>query len=106
VSQVLRNLLLNALRHTPSGGSVTVTAAPAAGAVEIVVADTGEGITPADLPHIFERFWRGDPARLRTGGIGLGLSVAQSLVEAQGGRIWAESEPGRGSAFHFTLPQA
>jgi signal transduction histidine kinase len=103
VAQVLRNLLVNALRHTPSGGSITVSAAPAEDAVEIAVADTGEGIAGEDLSHVFERFWRADPARARTGGSGLGLSVAQSLVEAQGGRIWAESTPGLGSIFRFTL---
>jgi signal transduction histidine kinase len=106
VAQVLRNLLVNALRHTPSGGSVTVTAVPSDSAVEIAVADTGEGIAAEDLPRVFERFWRADPARARTGSTGLGLSVAQSLVEAQGGRIWAESTPGRGSTFRFTLPLA
>ena len=105
-SQVLRNLLVNALRYTPSGGSVTVAAMPLGGAVEVTVADTGEGIDPGDLPHVFERFWRGDPARSRTGGTGLGLSVAQSLVQAQGGRIWVESKPGSGSTFRFTLPLA
>jgi two-component system OmpR family sensor kinase len=103
MAQVLRNLLVNALRHTPSGGSITVSAAPAKDAVEIAVADTGEGIAGEDLSHVFERFWRADPARTRTGGSGLGLSVAQSLVEAQGGRIWAESTPGRGSIFRFSL---
>ena len=106
VSQVLRNLLVNALHHTPDGGTVTVAAIQSAGSIEITVADTGEGIDPADLPRVFERFWRGDAARLRTGGTGLGLSIAKSLVESQGGRIWAESEPGRGSAFRFTLPLA
>jgi signal transduction histidine kinase len=103
MAQVLRNLLVNALRHTPSGGSITVSAAPAKDAVEIAVADTGEGIAGEDLSHVFERFWRADPSRTRTGGSGLGLSVAQSLVEAQGGRIWAESTPGRGSIFRFSL---
>jgi signal transduction histidine kinase len=103
VAQVLRNLLVNALSHTPPGGSITVSAALAEDAVEIAVADTGEGIAGEDLPHVFERFWRSDPARARTGGSGLGLSVAQSLVEAQGGRIWAESTLGQGSTFRFTL---
>jgi signal transduction histidine kinase len=106
VAQILRNLLVNALRHTPSGGSITVTATGTTGAVETSVADTGEGIAPEHLPHIFERFWRADPARARTGGTGLGLSVAQSLVQAQGGRIWVESTLHRGSTFHFTLPLA
>jgi signal transduction histidine kinase len=108
VAQVLRNLLVNALRHTPPGGSVTVTAAATDRALEIAVADTGEGISAEDLPHVFERFWRADPSRSRddrlAGGTGLGLSVAQSLVEAQGGRIWAESTPGEGTVFRFTLP--
>jgi signal transduction histidine kinase len=121
LAQVLRNLLINALRHTPAGGSVTVSAALAerglpgtaardCQAVEIAVADTGEGIAPEDLPHVFERFWRADRARTRpvlpahTGGTGLGLAVAQSLVEAQGGCMGVESTPGRGSTFWFTLP--
>jgi two-component system sensor histidine kinase BaeS len=110
---VLRNLLINALRHTPPGGSVTVSASCTIKTLEIVIADTGEGIAPDDLPHVFERFWRADPARARSrvgaegrlaGGTGLGLSVAQSLVEAQGGRIWVESTPGEGTVFRFTLP--
>ena len=104
VTQVLRNLLVNAVRHTPAGGAITVTARPTAGAVEVAVSDTGEGIAPEALPHIFDRFWRADPARIRAGGAGLGLSVAQSLVQAQGGRIWVESTPGQGSTFRFTLP--
>ncbi len=106
VSQVLRNLLVNALRYTPAGGTVTVDAGSAGGMVEVAVADTGAGIDPRDLPHIFERFWRADPARVRMGSTGLGLSIAQSLIEAQGGRIWAESAPGQGSTFRFTLPVA
>jgi two-component system, OmpR family, sensor kinase len=106
VAQILRNLLINALRHTSGEGSVTVSAAQQATMVEVTVADTGEGIDPHDLPHVFERFWRADPARARTGAAGLGLSVAQSLVEAQGGRIWAHSTPGQGATFRFTLPIA
>jgi len=113
VAQVLRNLLVNALRHTPPDGSVTVTAARVGRALEIAGADTGEGIPPDDLPHVFERFWRTDPARSRGdgeaplgSGTGLGLAVAQSLVEAQGGRIWVESALGEGSVFLFTLPLA
>jgi signal transduction histidine kinase len=108
VAQVLRNLLINALRHTPAGGSVTVVASAIQDEVEIAVADTGEGIAPEHLPHVFERFWQGDAARTRqdrsAGSSGLGLSVAQSLVEAQGGRIWAESKLGQGSIFRFTVP--
>jgi signal transduction histidine kinase len=108
VAQVLRNLLVNALRHTAPGGSVKVMTSLTDDAVEIAIADTGEGIAPEDLPHIFERFWRADRARVRdnrlAAGTGLGLSVAKSLVEAQGGRIWAESTLGQGSTFRFTLP--
>jgi len=111
VAQVLRNLLVNALRHTQSGGAVTVEAFARNGVLEIAVVDTGEGIAPIDLPHVFERFWRADPARSRGdgetplgSGTGLGLAVAESLVEAQGGRIWAESALGEGSVFRFTLP--
>jgi two-component system OmpR family sensor kinase len=110
VAQILRNLLVNALRHTPPGGSVAVLATAQRDVVEIAVSDSGEGIAPENLPHIFDRFWRADPARARGGpwgnSSGLGLSVAQSLVEAQGGRIWATSQPGEGSTFCFTLPLA
>ena len=112
VAQVLRNLLVNALRHTPPGGTVTVEAVAQNGMVEITVADTGEGIAPEHIAHVFERFWRADPARSRSSdekarlgsGTGLGLAVAQSLVEAQGGRIWVESVLGEGTTFRFTLP--
>jgi signal transduction histidine kinase len=108
--QILRNLLVNALRHSQEGDSVTVTARVANGTGEIAVSDTGEGIEPEELPHVFDRFWRAERSRARderwAGGSGLGLSVTQSLVEAQGGRIWAESELGRGSTFRFTLPLA
>jgi len=110
VGQVLRNLLLNAAQHTPAGGKVTVTARPVAGMLEVSVSDMGVGISPENLPHVFERFWRADPARARAsrlgGGTGIGLAVAQSLVEAQGGRIWVESTLGQGTTFRFTLPLA
>ena len=114
LAQVLRNLLSNALRHTAAGGSVTVAATASGKSVEIMVADSGEGIAPEDLPHVFDRFWRADAARTRgerdgvsywSSGSGLGLSIAQSLVEAHGGRIWVESTPGQGAAFYFTLPR-
>jgi two-component system OmpR family sensor kinase/two-component system sensor histidine kinase BaeS len=110
VTQVLSNLLVNAVRHTPLGGSVKVAARDVEDYVELSVADNGEGIALDDLPHVFERLWQADRARARskrkTGGTGLGLSVAQSLVQAQGGRIWVESIVGRGSTFRFTLPKA
>jgi two-component system OmpR family sensor kinase len=110
LAQVLRNLLLNALQHTPRGGSVSVSGRQTGDHVEIAVADTGEGIAASDLRRVFDRFWRADRARARgegwNGSTGLGLSIAQSLVAAQGGRIWAASTPGEGSTFYFTLPVA
>ena len=96
VHQVLFNLLDNAVRFTPAGGAVTVTGARDNGSVDVAVADTGPGIAPEHLPRLFERFYRVDPARSRDdGGTGIGLAIARSVVEAHGGRIWAESEPGR-----------
>ena len=110
VAQVLRNLLVNAIRQTPNGGSVTVSATAPHDPVEIAVSDTGEGIAPDDLPHVFDRFWRAAPARAHgnqcSDSSGLDLCVAQSLVEAQGGCIRADSQPGEGSTFCFTLPVA
>jgi two-component system OmpR family sensor kinase len=110
VAQVLYNLSMNALQHTPSGGSIAVTAFATEKGLEVVVTDTGEGIAPEHLTHIFDRFWRVDPSRTRDKGwkdsSGLGLAIAQSLISVQGGRIWVESELGEGSAFHFTLPLA
>ncbi len=106
LAQVLLNLVTNAIRHTPPGGQIAVTAHRSdAGEVLVTVADTGEGIPVEHLPHVFERFYQVDPAR-SSRGTGLGLSIARSLVEAHGGRIWVESEPGAGSAFVFTLPLA
>ncbi len=107
VHQVLFNLLDNAVRFTPPGGRVTVTASRRNGAVDVAVADTGPGIPPEHLPRLFERFYRVNPARSRDdGGTGIGLAIARSVVEAHGGRIWAVSEPGRGSTFTFELPTA
>ncbi|MFH1775510.1 MAG: ATP-binding protein [Chloroflexota bacterium] len=107
ISQVLLNLIENALAHTAKGGTITVTAKGEGASVEVAVSDTGEGIPAADLPHIFERFYRVDKSRARaTGGSGLGLTIAKRLVEAHGGRIEARSEPGKGSRFSFNLPVA
>jgi len=132
LAQIMRNLLSNALRHTPEGGQITVSAVynghcefngPA---VRIVVADTGEGIPPGDLPHVFDRFWRasgemgsrsrergGPSTTLRRGsghgsgrGSGLGLAIARHLVQAHGGEMGVESKVGQGSRFWFTLPVA
>lgn len=108
IAQVLRNLLSNALRHTPAGGSIRVTAQPSPQSgkdILVSVADTGQGIPAQDLPYIFERFYRVDRSRTRsTGGAGIGLTIVKQLVEAHGGRVWVESTPGKGSAFFFTLP--
>ncbi|MCB0154159.1 MAG: HAMP domain-containing protein, partial [Anaerolineae bacterium] len=107
--QVLHNLLANAVRHTPAGGQISLTAKAAPATVEISVSDTGSGIAPLDLPLVFDRFWRADKSRSREqGGSGLGLAIARQLVEAQGGTIGVASEgqPGRGSRFWFTLPVA
>jgi signal transduction histidine kinase len=107
VSQVLHNLLENAVAHTGRGGKITISAATRGGWVEVGVRDTGEGIPAQDLPNIFERFYRVDKSRARaTGGSGLGLTIAKRLVEAHGGRIEVESELGKGSRFTFTLPVA
>ncbi|MBP6440421.1 MAG: HAMP domain-containing protein [Caldilineaceae bacterium] len=94
LNQVLLNLLDNALRHTPAGGVVTVAVHTVDDAATVTVADNGPGIPPADLPHVFDRFYRGDRSRNRaTGGTGLGLAIARQLVEAHGGRIWVDSPP-------------
>jgi len=104
VMRVLGNLLSNAAKFTSEGGNVTVTLAREEGFCKVSIADTGAGIDADALPHVFERFWQADSAARR--GTGLGLAIAKGIVEAHGGRIWAESELGRGSTFHFTLPLA
>jgi signal transduction histidine kinase len=107
LDQALSNLVANALRHTPAGGWVMLAACPSQGGVELSVADTGPGIPADDLPHVFDRFWRGDPARGRAagGGAGLGLSIARQLVEAHGGTLRVESEEGAGARFIIYLSQ-
>jgi signal transduction histidine kinase len=105
IKQVLLNLLENAIAHTPGGGAITVAAIMKGDMIEISVTDTGEGIPADELQNIFERFHRVDKSRTRsTGGTGLGLTIARSFVEAHGGKIAAQSEPGKGSRFSFTLP--
>ncbi len=107
IRQVLNNLLANAVAHTGPGGRVTLTARHREGRIYVSVADTGEGIPAEDLPYIFERFYRVDKSRTRsTGGSGLGLTIARRLVEAHGGTIEVESQPGHGSIFTFNLPTA
>ncbi len=102
--QALSNLVANALRHTPTGGQVTLSAAAVDDGVELAVVDSGAGIDPADLPFVFDRFWRGDRARRRDGGVGLGLPIARRLVEAHGGTIDVASELGAGTTFTIRLP--
>lgn len=103
LGQVLRNLVANATTHTPPDAAVTVTVTPGALRHQVTVADTGPGIPPAHLPHLFERFWRADPAR-GPGGSGLGLAIVQSLVEAHGGTVAVTSTPGTGTTVTLTLP--
>ncbi len=100
IREVVSNLLANALRHTPSGGSVDLAARVAGGVVEVTVRDTGSGMTPEELDHIFDRFYRSPDSP----GSGLGLPIARDLVEAHGGTLTATSEPGRGTTLRFTLP--
>jgi signal transduction histidine kinase len=104
IQQVLSNLVGNAIKFTPAGGEISLRVAPVDSEVRFAVIDTGPGIAPDVLPHIFGRFWQGNRADRR--GIGLGLTIAKGIVEAHGGRIWVESQPGSGSSFYFTVPLA
>jgi signal transduction histidine kinase len=106
VGRVLNNLLDNALRHTPTGGTVRVQASSREDEVQVEVADNGEGISEEDLPHVFERFYRGEKSRSRaTGGAGLGLAISAGIVEAHGGKIGVDSAVGEGTRVWFTLPR-
>ena len=103
IERVLDNLIGNALRYTPAGGEIAVRVGAIPEGVQIEVHDSGEGIPPEDLPHIFDQFYRGEKSRSRaTGGSGLGLAISKAIVEAHGGRIWATNETG--ANFYFTLP--
>jgi signal transduction histidine kinase len=104
IRQVIFNLLATAVKFTPSGGAVDVTAARADGEIRISVADTGPGIAPEDRERIFEKFQQGEAAVAQREGTGLGLALSKRLVELHGGRIWVDSEVGKGSTFVFTLP--
>jgi signal transduction histidine kinase len=107
LAQVMGNLLSNTLQYVPEGGHVGVEAEGGGREVVVRVKDDGPGVPPEDLPHVFERFWRADPARRQaTGGSGLGLSIARYIVEAHGGRMWAEETPGGGLTVAFLLPVA
>jgi signal transduction histidine kinase len=100
--QVLANLITNAIKFTPNGGQITVRGGRAGDAVQLSIADTGCGIEGTKLEVVFERFWQAAKGDRR--GVGLGLYISRCIVEAHGGRIWAESAPGAGSTFHFSLP--
>ena len=105
INQVMENLISNAVKFSPQGGKITVSVEQAEGEVKISVVDNGTGIPQKDLPHIFERFYRVENASTHgMGGAGLGLAIAKYIVESHGGKIWAESEVGKGSTFSFTLP--
>jgi two-component system, OmpR family, sensor kinase len=109
IREMLLNLVTNAIKYTRKGGTVDLTLTERSDAVSLMVRDTGIGIAPGDLPHIFERFWRADPARSRTGerpGTGLGLSITKWIAEAHGGSITVQSRPGRGTSFTVRLPRA
>ncbi len=106
IRQVLRNLLDNAVRHTPPGGTIKLRAVQDSGEfIKVEVSDTGSGITPEDLPHVFEHFFKVDPARERSrSGSGVGLAIVKKLVESHGGSVSVQTESGKGSVFSFTLP--
>jgi signal transduction histidine kinase len=107
VERVVSNLITNAVQHTPAGGEIRVSATEQQGAILVAVSDTGCGIPAQDQARAFEPFWRADPARsTANGGSGLGLAIAKGLVEAQGGRIWVDPVPSRGTRICFLLPAA
>lgn len=105
IQRVLYNLVQNAIRHTPARGSISLATLAVPQGVQVEVVDSGEGINPEDLPHIFDQFFRSDKSRSReTGGAGLGLAIAKRIIEAHRGQIWVESEPEQGTRFSFILP--
>ncbi len=105
IEQAVENLVGNALRHTPAGGTITLAAAQADGVSTLTISDTGAGIAPEHLPHVFERFYKVDAARASDStGSGLGLSISKAIVDRHGGTIYVTSEPGR-TTFTIRLPQ-
>jgi two-component system, OmpR family, sensor histidine kinase BaeS len=108
IRQVLRNLLVNALRYTNTGGDISIKAISSSGGwLTVAVSDTGSGIAAEDLPYIFDHLYKSDHSRQRGhSGSGLGLAIVKQFVQAHGGKVWAESQPGEGSTFYFTLPLA
>ena len=103
IEQVLVNLIHNGIKFTSMGGTVTLSAESGSRSIRFAVSDSGIGIPANDLPRIFERFYKADPSR-RSRGTGLGLSISKHLIEAHGGKLWAESVEGQGSTFYFELP--
>jgi two-component system OmpR family sensor kinase/two-component system sensor histidine kinase BaeS len=106
LNQVLSNLILNAIRHTPQGGRISIVAGSTPGAARIEVRDTGEGIAEEDIPFIFDRFWRGNKSRTERSHSGLGLAIAKQLILAHGGTITVDSVVGKGTTFVIELPQS
>lgn len=104
VAQIVGNIVGNAIKFTPADGTVTLKAAPENERVVIQVIDTGPGIAPPDIEHLFDNFWQAKNGDRR--GVGLGLAIAKRVVEAHGGRIWVESKLGAGTTFSFALPRA
>jgi two-component system phosphate regulon sensor histidine kinase PhoR len=105
ITQAVENLIDNALKYTPKGSHIDISAQLRENRTEISVRDNGPGIPEADIPHIFERFYRVDKGRSREkGGTGLGLSIVKHIVQLHGGQVWVESKLGQGTAFHFSLP--
>ena len=104
IKQVMLNLLSNAIKFTPEGGRITVLAAPGNGCVEVSVKDTGIGIAPEDQGVVFEEFRQVGSSAAKQEGTGLGLALCRRFIELHGGRIWVDSEVGKGSAFTFALP--
>ena len=106
IAQVFSNLVGNSIKASARGGRISVGARALPDAVEFSVRDSGTGIAADQLQHVFDRFWQSERSSIRTRGAGLGLPIAKGIVEAHGGRMWAESAMGKGSTFHFTLPAA
>ncbi|MDY7040902.1 MAG: ATP-binding protein, partial [Chloroflexota bacterium] len=105
LGQVMNNLVGNAIKYTPAGGTIMVTLEKVAGELLLRVQDNGIGISPTDQPYIFDKFYRAKDKRSHdASGVGLGLAIAKSAVEKHGGRIWVESELGHGTVFHVALP--
>jgi PAS domain S-box-containing protein len=104
IAQVLSNLVGNSIKATPRDGRITVSARESDAALRVSVSDTGRGIPADQIAHVFDRFWQSATSTIRSRGAGLGLPIARGIIEAHGGRMWAESEVGRGSTFYFTLP--